>query len=1016
MFCEKIRGLERDVEVRNNKIEYLDNELEQVKKEKEGLDNKLTSFEKASKDLDNLLGSQRLDKNKEGLGYSAVPCLLLKSIHLLRKTCLGQVIREKLLRPQLVGFGDLNKILLNKGNIDDKGYWDSGCSRHMTGNISYLSEYEPYDGGYVSFGQGGGKITGKGIIKTGKFDAKRDEGYFVGYSMSSKAFRVFNKRIKKVEENLHVDFLENKLIEKGAGPNWLFYIDTLTNSMNYVPVVVATTSSTNISGTQDVASQAVKKDVSSLRYIALLNWFHEAHMETKNSDGCNADDPKSSGISNPTATSKIPSAEQGEPTVSLTLETEIPTSTRDTIFGNALTLSNRFEDIFGEEADLSNMETSIPVSPTPTVRIHKDHPKSQIIVPVDTPIQTRHKSKEMEEQSFIASIHHKINPKLLQFYDNVADLLTKPFDVGRFQYLVGEGSANPTKPHHTPSPQEHHSPQHDSPPPSHPTTTSEQIHQTPTKPLTHRQYTRKAKWIAQSKALPPAADEPASLSIDDRQGEAFLTVSSFDAGHNRENINKTSALPHTSSPRVTSLDANEGSMQQRIHELMELCTGLQRQQSQMAAKIKDQELEISGLKARVKSLKDKERRSVEPTQEDASITRGIMEIREELGANKSTELGSNDTEEMVNVLSSMEATNILTSGGATASVSPADVLPTLARDSEIARLYAEEELKMMIEGKGEYWKIIRLGGHTVVYQFFVDMLKQFDREDLHQLWTLVKETFSIRQAIKDKEKELWVELKRLFEPEFEDQLWIHNQAFMYDPLDWKLYDTCGVHHVSTKDQEIYMLIEKDYPLRKGFSTMMIILDEELIKASSPGHKISKSGIKVDRAKVDVIAKLPYPTTIKGVRSFLGHAGFYQRFIQDFSKLARPMTHLFEKETPFVFSKECIDAFNTLKKKLTETSILVVPNWNLPFELMCDASDFTIGAIIRRCVHGQEAIDILKACHEGPTGGHHGDNLTGKKVFDVGFFWPTIYRDAHDMIKSCDMCQRQGKTYQRDEMS
>nr|GEW64511.1 reverse transcriptase domain-containing protein [Tanacetum cinerariifolium] len=110
-----------------------------------------------------------------------------------------------------------------------------------------------------------------------------------------------------------------------------------------------------------------------------------------------------------------------------------------------------------------------------------------------------------------------------------------------------------------------------------------------------------------------------------------------------------------------------------------------------------------------------------------------------------------------------------------------------------------------------------------------------------------------------------------------------------------------------------------------------------------GHKISKSGIEVDRAKVDVISKLPHPTTVKGVRRFLGHAGFYRRFIQDFSKIARPMTHLLEKETPFVFSKECIDAFDTLKKKLTEAPILVVPDWNLPFELMCDASDYTIGA-------------------------------------------------------------------------
>nr|GEV45885.1 reverse transcriptase domain-containing protein [Tanacetum cinerariifolium] len=72
-------------------------------------------------------------------------------------------------------------------------------------------------------------------------------------------------------------------------------------------------------------------------------------------------------------------------------------------------------------------------------------------------------------------------------------------------------------------------------------------------------------------------------------------------------------------------------------------------------------------------------------------------------------------------------------------------------------------------------------------------------------------------------------------------------------------------------------------------------------------------------------------------------------------------------------------------------------------------------IIRRCVHGQEADDILKACHEGPIEGHHGANFTAKKVFDAGFFWPTIYRDAHNYVKSCDSCQRQGKISQRDEM-
>ncbi|GJS05320.1 reverse transcriptase domain-containing protein [Tanacetum coccineum] len=92
-----------------------------------------------------------------------------------------------------------------------------------------------------------------------------------------------------------------------------------------------------------------------------------------------------------------------------------------------------------------------------------------------------------------------------------------------------------------------------------------------------------------------------------------------------------------------------------------------------------------------------------------------------------------------------------------------------------------------------------------------------------------------------------------------------------------------------------------------------------------GHKISKLRIKVDRAKVDVIAKLPPPRFVKGIRSFLGHAGFYRRFIKDFSKIARPVTHLLKKETPFIFSTECREAFETLKKKLTEAPILVAPD-------------------------------------------------------------------------------------------
>nr|GEX61511.1 DNA-directed DNA polymerase [Tanacetum cinerariifolium] len=221
-----------------------------------------------------------------------------------------------------------------------------------------------------------------------------------------------------------------------------------------------------------------------------------------------------------------------------------------------------------------------------------------------------------------------------------------------------------------------------------------------------------------------------------------------------------------------------------------------------------------------------------------------------------------------------------------------------------------------------------------------------------------------------------------------------------------------------------------------------------------GHKISTQRIEVDKAKVDVITKLPHPTTVKGIQSFLVHAGFYRRFIKDFSKIARPMTRLLEKDTPFHFSKECVEAFQTLKRKLTEAPILIALDWDMLFELMYDASDFAIGAVlgqrqdkhfrpihyasktmtesesnytttkkemlavvtpwfadfanyhagnfvvkgmssqqkskffkdvkhyfwddpflfkicvdqvIRRCVSGQEAIKIYKACHYGPTG-------------------------------------------------
>nr|GFD26129.1 ribonuclease H-like domain-containing protein [Tanacetum cinerariifolium] len=145
-----------------------------------------------------------------------------------------------------------------------------------------------------------------------------------GYSMSSKAFRVFNKRTRRIEENLHVEFLENKAIEQGAGPNWLFDIDSLTKSMNYV-LVDAGTISTNLSGRKNAAKQEVRKNESSQRYILLPNWAHDALLESTSSkpyEESSSQVPEGSGNPNFTASTFNPSAEQME---TLTVESPIPT-------------------------------------------------------------------------------------------------------------------------------------------------------------------------------------------------------------------------------------------------------------------------------------------------------------------------------------------------------------------------------------------------------------------------------------------------------------------------------------------------------------------------------------------------------------------------------------------------------------------------------------------------------------------------------------------------------------------
>nr|GEW35001.1 hypothetical protein [Tanacetum cinerariifolium] len=137
--------------------------------------------------------------------------------------------------------------------------------------------------------------------------------------------------------------------------------------------------------------------------------------------------------------------------------------------------------------------------------------------------------------------------------------------------------------------------------------------------------------------------------------------------------------------------------------------------------------------------------------------------------------------------------------------------------------------KVHIKGHRSYWNIIRLGDSSACYQFFIDLLKQLDREDLNQLWALVA-------------------LKRLYEPDPEDQLWAQTQNYMHAPTEWKLYDLSGVYHVTAKDKEIFMLVEKDYPLRKGLALVMI------------SYKLQGRivGNKMHKAFPLLVKKLPLP--------------------------------------------------------------------------------------------------------------------------------------------------------------
>ncbi|GKA48179.1 putative ribonuclease H-like domain-containing protein [Tanacetum coccineum] len=356
--------------------------------------------------------------------------------------------------------------VLDHLELKGKGVIDNGCSRHMTGIKSYLLDYEEIDGEFIAFGgypkgdtecvvlspdfkllnenhvllrvprkdnmysvdlknivpSGGRKLTLSfmrpfgcpvTILNTldhlGKFDEKADEGFFVGYSTNSKTFRVFNNRTRIVEENLHVKFSEETPNMTGNGPNWLFVIDALTNSINYKPIVVGNQTNGNAGTKENIdVGQAGKKIVPNQEYILLPLLKSDPSLSKSSKDSPDAgfklsgEEKKMDAKHPENEDSEVPNTE--EPRVNQDIKDNV--IDENIVYGciddpnmpnlEEIVYSDDDEEV-GAEADMNNLATTVPVSPIPTTRVHKDHPLEQIIGDIHSAPQTRRMTKSVTE-------------------------------------------------------------------------------------------------------------------------------------------------------------------------------------------------------------------------------------------------------------------------------------------------------------------------------------------------------------------------------------------------------------------------------------------------------------------------------------------------------------------------------------------------------------------------------------------------------------------------------------------
>ncbi|GJZ87217.1 putative ribonuclease H-like domain-containing protein [Tanacetum coccineum] len=404
----------------------------------------------------------------------------------------------------------VNVVRANQGHPQKEyqGYVNSGCSRHMTGNMSYISDFKELDGGYVTFGGGakGGRITGKGTFKTSKldfedvllkvprknniysvdmknivpkesltclvtkatldesmlwhmrlatknetsgilksfiteienlvdkkvkiircdngtefknrvmskFDGKSDEGFFIGYSLNSKAFRVYNIRTRKVEENLHIRFLEDKPIIVGDGPKWLFDIDVLTKSMNYVPVVVGANSNDFVDGSLfDSSSKNASNDEPQPSSDAGKK---DDEGISKENGADNQEKPEDSAQDVNTVRPSINTASTNFNTDSLNINTVSLTVT-------TVSLKTTHDDFFNYEIelDMSNITTTYPVPSTPNTRIHKEHSLDHVIGDMQS-VEPKKVIQALTDPSWIESMQDELLQFKLQQVWTLVDL------------------------------------------------------------------------------------------------------------------------------------------------------------------------------------------------------------------------------------------------------------------------------------------------------------------------------------------------------------------------------------------------------------------------------------------------------------------------------------------------------------------------------------------------------------------------------------------------------------------